>query len=152
MTSNHPVPDRPLYADGPDPEGYRAAAGTSPGRPESTTAEPYRVVQLGRRTPSTARTVLFTLENYPEPGVRYQGSIPDPVPASYYAQLLLDAVEIGQQMAEVRMIHRVMGEENLKALAAAPDLGPNDMKLIMAQVFERAMGPYRDGQKNAERA
>lgn len=145
-----------LYEDGPNPPGYQPnppgyqkAAG---GRPAPAAAQPYSPPRLGKKAPSRTWVLLFTLDNYPDPGDVFEGVIPDPIPAGHYAQLLLDAAELGQTAAEFNMINRVMGEHNLKALAAAPDLDPEGLKSILAQVFERAMGPYRAGQGNEQSA
>jgi hypothetical protein len=141
-------PQRPLYEDAPDPPGYRQVAGTT--RPAPGKAEPYRPVQLGKREPSRARVLLFTIDNYPEPGQVYEGTIPDPLPARHYAQLLINAAEYGQVYAETVMINEVMGRENLQALAASPDMDPEDLKKIMAEAFMRAMGPYQAGMGNGQ--
>lgn len=131
---------RSLYSDAPDPDGYRQAAG----RPTSVAEPAYAPVRLGRREPSRARVLLFTLENYPEPGQTYEGTMPDPVPASYYAQFLQDITDYGVTIAEAQMMNRVLGKDNMAALAAAPDMQPDDMIKIMGQVLVRTLGPYRE--------
>lgn len=134
---------RPLYADQPDPDGYQPPAG----RPVAAGTAPYRPVRLGKgkSKPSTTRVLLFTIDNWPEAGQVYEGTIPDPLPARHYAQLLVNAAEHGQTYAETIMINEVMGRDNLRALAACSDMGPEDLKQIMGEAFIRAMGPYRDG-------
>lgn len=140
----------PLYKDSPDPASYQEVAGAAPGRPTSNTAAPYSPPRLGKGKPRLRHVLLFTVDDYPEAGDVFEGVIPDPVPASHYAQLLLDTVELGQVMAEARMINRVVGEDNLKALAAAPDITPDDLKAVLGQAYERAMGPYRAGLGNGQ--
>jgi hypothetical protein len=131
---------RSLYADSPDPAAYQQAAG----RPKPAAEAAYAPVRLGRREPSRARVLLFTLENYPELGQTFEGSMPDPVPASHYAQFLQDIADYGVTVAEAQMMNRVLGRENMAALSAAPDMQPDDMIKIMSQVLVRTLGPYRD--------
>lgn len=137
---------RPLYADAPDPQGYAAVAGGQPaatgGRP---VAEPYRVVNIGPAPASRRRVVLFTIKR--DDGSVYEGSIPDPMPAKHYAQLLLDVPVMGVQMAESIMLNKVMGEDNLRALAAADGLDPVALQVIMTEAYQRAMGPFRELQQ-----
>jgi hypothetical protein len=133
---------RPLYQDQPDPPGY-ASAPTD--RPVAAGTQSYQPVRLGKRKLSSARVLLFTIDDYPEAGRVYEGTIPDPLPAMHYAQLLINAAEYGQTYAETIMINDVMGRENLAALAACPDMGPEDLKQIMGEAFSRAMGPYAAG-------
>jgi hypothetical protein len=148
MSEYDTAPPRPLYETG-NPAGYQQAAG---GRPEPSSTKPYDVVRLTGQVKHRPRVLLFTLENYPEPGQEYEGTIPDPLPAKHYAQLLLDMVEHGQVYAEAIMINNVMGHDNLKALASADDLDPEDLKTVMAEAYTRAMGPYKAGLGNAKSA
>lgn len=139
-----PRVERELYQNAPDPDGYRAASG----RPASRKEEPYAPVRLGT-APAKRRNqvLLFTVEVI-EPGETepwtYEGAIEDPVPARHYAQMLLDVTEIGTVAAQATMLNNVLGEENMRRLAACEALEPDDLIKIMSQVAARAMGPYED--------
>ena len=133
---------RPLYEN---ESGYEAPAVGRPGTPA------YSPPRLSATPPAGAqrRVLLFSIRQ--EDGSTYEGTIPDPLPASYFAQMLLDVPAVGVQAAEALMLNRVMGRANLEALAACPTLGPDDMLTIMAEVQHRAMGPYRAAAVERER-
>lgn len=125
---------RPLYSDSeqssvPDQAGPVA----------------YRPIKLTGRSKKRGCVLLFTIGKPGDDGF-YEGTIEDPVPARHYAQMLLDAVEVGVTQAEVKMLHAVLGAENLRRLAQCEDLEPNDMINVMTQVADRAAGPYREAQ------
>lgn len=136
---------RSLYSDQPDPAGYQASSG----RPVSAVAKPYQPVRLGQSAKRN-QVLLFTIEvagaDDTPPWV-YEGYITDPVPARHYAQMLLDAVEMGVVAAETKMLHAVLGVENLRRLAECDALEPDDLIAIMIEVASRAAGPYRNAGK-----
>lgn len=125
-----------LYRDAPNPDGYQAATG----RPVSSKEEPYRVVRLGDKPVRRDLIVLFQIK---DGDGWYDGCISDPVPAKHYAQMLLDAVEVGPMVAQAAMLNNVLGAENMRRLAECDDLGPDDLVTIMSQVAARVMGPYK---------
>lgn len=133
MTS--PETKERLYGDRP-----------APGRP--TSKAPYSPPRLSSAPASTTRVLLFTIDR--PGGEQYKGTIPDPLPARHYAQMLLDAVDLGVIMAETKMVNAVLGTENLRALAECDGLDPAALTAILAEAFDRAMGPYRAVQGNSQ--
>lgn len=113
-------------------------------RPKLVTDVPYAPVRMGSAPKSRARLLLFTIADPDSPGGVYEGTIPDPVPAMYYAQMLADAPVMGIAMAEAKMLTDILGPENARRLATCEGMDPDDLVKIMSQVAARAMGPYKD--------
>lgn len=115
-------------------------------RPKSRADVPYEPVRLGKAKRHN-QVLLFTLEvteSGEETPWTYEGYIPDPVPAKHYAQMLLDATEMGMAMAEATMLNNVLGQESMRRLAECDALEPDDLIKIMLQVAARVMGPYNE--------
>lgn len=113
-------------------------------RPKPATEQPYQPVRMGAERKSRARLLLFTIADPDSPNGAYEGTIPDPIPAMYYAQMLADAPTMGVAMAEAKMLTDILGPENARRLATCEGMDPDDLVKIMSQVAARAMGPYRD--------